>query len=182
MSAQDGRSRIRQAAAALFGDRGFHDVTVREIAEAAQVSPALVIKLFGSKAELYTTASTITVPLSDLDLPRERVGRALVQQILNRRDSDAVDPWETLIPRIKQSPTPQATREELRETYLSGIARTIGDRTEDRRHASAVACQLLGLAQGIRIAGYFPAGQFDSDAVVEQYSQAVQAHVDQANR
>ncbi|PQZ98144.1 TetR family transcriptional regulator [Arthrobacter sp. MYb224] len=180
MSAVDGRGRIRQAASALFGERGFHDVTVREIAEAAQVSPALVIKLFGSKAELYTVASTITVPLADLDLPRERLGRALVQQILNRRDAAVVDPWETLVPRIRQSPTPEVTQRELRETYLAGLARTIADTTADRRHASAVACQLLGLAEGIRVLGYFAAEDFDSDEVVEQYAAAVQLHIDRA--
>ncbi|PRB67587.1 TetR/AcrR family transcriptional regulator [Arthrobacter sp. MYb213] len=180
MSADNGRARIRKAAAELFGERGFHDVTVREIAEIAEVSPALVIKLFGSKAELYTVANTVTVPLADLDLPRERLGRAMVQQILNRREDDAIDPWETLVPRIRQSPTPEITQQELREKYLNGVAQIIGDTTENRRHASAVACQLLGLAEGIRVLGYFPAEEFDSDDVVEQYASAVQVHIDRA--
>lgn len=39
MSTDNGRARIRKAAAGLFGERGFHDVTVREIAEIAEVSP-----------------------------------------------------------------------------------------------------------------------------------------------
>lgn len=180
MSADNGRARIRKAAAELFSERGFHDVTVREIAETAQVSPALIIKLFGSKAELYTVASTVTVPLADLDLPRERLGRALVQQILNRRDAGIVDPWQTLVPRINQSPTPEITQQELREKYLNGIAQIIGDASTDRRHASAVSCQLLGLAEGLRVLGYFPEDEFDADEVVEQYASGVQVHIDRA--
>lgn len=142
--------------------------------------PALVIKLFGSKAELYTVANTVTVPLADLDLPRESLGRAMVQQILNRREDDVIDPWQTLVPRIRQSPTPKITQQELREKYLNGVARIIGDTTEDRRHASAVACQLLGLAEGLRVLGYFPSEEFDPDEVVEQYAYTVQIHIDRA--
>ena len=41
-------ARIRDAAIELFGSRGF-DVGVRAIAEAAGVSPGLVIHHFGSK-------------------------------------------------------------------------------------------------------------------------------------
>lgn len=182
MSTLDGRARIRQAASTLFSERGFHEVTVREIAEAARVSPSLVIKLYGSKAELYTVASNINIPLADLDLPRDRIGRALVQQILNRRDAGLVEPWEILILQIKQSPTPEATQAELRDKYLASLAKIIGDGSKDLRHASAVACQLLGLAEGLRVAGFFPITDFTSDLVVEQYTDAVQLHIDRANR
>lgn len=180
MSGGNGRGRIRRAAAILFGEHGYHDVTVREIAEAAAVSPGLVIKLFGSKAELYTVASPITVPLAELEIPRNRLGRALVQQILNRRDAGVNEPWETLVPRIRQSPTPEATQRELRDTYLAGVAAIIGDTTTDRRHAAAVACQLLGLAEGVRVAGYFTPPEIGSDDVVDLYAAAVQHHIDQA--
>lgn len=46
------RARIRDAALHLFGDRGFSATTVRAIAEAADVSPALVVHHFGSKQGL----------------------------------------------------------------------------------------------------------------------------------
>ncbi|MDT0331275.1 TetR/AcrR family transcriptional regulator [Nocardiopsis lambiniae] len=45
------RARIRDAAVVCFGDHGFK-VTVRTIAEKAEVSPGLVIHHFGSKAGL----------------------------------------------------------------------------------------------------------------------------------
>lgn len=46
------RSRIRDAAIALFGAHGVDGVSVRRIAEAADASPALVIHHFGSKEGL----------------------------------------------------------------------------------------------------------------------------------
>ncbi len=46
------RATIRNAALALFAERGHDAVTMREIAAAASVSPALVVHHFGSKAGL----------------------------------------------------------------------------------------------------------------------------------
>ena len=45
-------ARIRDAAIGLFAERGVAATTVREIAEAAAVSPGLVIHHFGSKDAL----------------------------------------------------------------------------------------------------------------------------------
>ncbi|MDX5317826.1 MAG: TetR/AcrR family transcriptional regulator [Actinomycetes bacterium] len=47
-----GRQRILASALALFAERGTSAVTVRDIAAAADVSPALVLHHFGSKAGL----------------------------------------------------------------------------------------------------------------------------------
>ncbi|WP_051619658.1 TetR/AcrR family transcriptional regulator [Haematomicrobium sanguinis] len=60
-------ARIRKEAITLFAERGFAKTSVRAIAEAAQVSPGLVIHHFGSKEELrkscddYITEEIITL-------------------------------------------------------------------------------------------------------------------------
>lgn len=180
MTAPDGRSRIRDAANELFDQHGYHEVTVRQIAETAAVSPGLVIKLFGSKAELYSAIGPLKVPFSELDLPRERLGRALVQQILHRREADLAEPWATLIPKIRQSPTPGETGEVERANFLGSVADLIGDTTTDQRHAAALTCQLVGLAEGIRVAGFFDTGQIGPDEVVDLYADAVQRQIDRA--
>lgn len=46
------RAKIRDAALHLFADHGADAITVRQIAASAQVSPALVIRHFGSKESL----------------------------------------------------------------------------------------------------------------------------------
>lgn len=84
------------------------------------------------------------------------------------------------VPRISQSPTPEATQQELRSTYLTGLAAIIGDTTTDRIHATAVVCQLLELAEGVRVAGYFAATDIDCDEVGGLCAAAVQHHIDRA--
>ncbi|GGP89557.1 TetR/AcrR family transcriptional regulator [Streptosporangium pseudovulgare] len=48
--------RILDAARALFADRGFERTTIRAVAAAAGVDPALVMQYFGSKQELFSRA------------------------------------------------------------------------------------------------------------------------------
>lgn len=53
-----GRARIRDAAIALFAERGFAGASLRDIAEAAQVSAGLVRHHFGSKDGLRQACDT----------------------------------------------------------------------------------------------------------------------------
>jgi AcrR family transcriptional regulator len=48
--------RILAVARALFADRGFERTTIRAVAAAARVDPALVMQYFGSKQELFSRA------------------------------------------------------------------------------------------------------------------------------
>jgi AcrR family transcriptional regulator len=60
MSRRDRRrqteQRILARARELFGARGFERTTIRAVAEAAEVDPALVMQYFGSKQGLFTAA------------------------------------------------------------------------------------------------------------------------------
>jgi AcrR family transcriptional regulator len=51
--------RILAMARALFADRGFERTTIRAVAAAARVDPALVMQYFGSKQELFSRAIRI---------------------------------------------------------------------------------------------------------------------------
>lgn len=57
------RARIRDEAFRLFAERGHDAVTVREIASAAGVSPALILRHYGSKDELCTVVDDHAVAL-----------------------------------------------------------------------------------------------------------------------
>ncbi len=66
------RANIRNAALRLFAERGHDAVTVREIAAAARVSPALVVHHFGSKDALRAAvdahaAASFDVVFAELD-------------------------------------------------------------------------------------------------------------------
>jgi AcrR family transcriptional regulator len=65
------RSQILGAAIELFGKRGFHATTVREIAERAQVSTGLVYQYFGDKEDVLFLALQKV-----LDTYKERIPQA----------------------------------------------------------------------------------------------------------
>jgi AcrR family transcriptional regulator len=51
--------RILAAAQALFAENGYEKTTVRAVAAAADIDPALVIRYFGSKQELFHRAARL---------------------------------------------------------------------------------------------------------------------------
>ncbi|MEU1667923.1 helix-turn-helix domain-containing protein [Streptomyces sparsogenes] len=54
--------RILAAARELFAERGFERTTIRAVASAAEVDPALVMQYFGSKQQLFSRAVQISLP------------------------------------------------------------------------------------------------------------------------
>lgn len=82
-----GKAAIRNAALSLFADHGPDAVSVRQIAAAAQVSPALILHHFGSKDGLRVAVGEHVVALID-DLGRQ-------QSPTDVRDVVAGDPSKT---------------------------------------------------------------------------------------
>lgn len=69
----DTRGAIQSAALALFSEMGYEKVSLRAVARAAEVDPALIHHYFDNKADLFAR--------SVLDLPLD--AEAIVQQILD---------------------------------------------------------------------------------------------------
>ncbi|MFC6022556.1 TetR family transcriptional regulator [Plantactinospora solaniradicis] len=61
--------RILAAARTLFAERGFERTTIRSVAAAAQVDPALVMQYFGSKQGLFVRA--VQAPLVGAPMPAD---------------------------------------------------------------------------------------------------------------
>lgn len=114
------RARIRDAAILLFGRLGFSATTVRAVADAAQVSPGLVIHHFGSKDELRVACDeyVVTEFLSRKDElaggdPAAAIGRWLAD----------TETFEPLIDYLARMLTAQTTSgDELFDRLLSGTA------------------------------------------------------------
>lgn len=101
------RDRILRAAAAAFSQRGFRGVTVRDLAQQAQVNLAAVNYHFRSKEELYSAvidhalelwlAETITLDELSDGAPLEQVVRLLVSALV----APAIEREEApLLPRL----------------------------------------------------------------------------------
>lgn len=88
------RDQVLAAATDLFARRGFEGTTIRAIAEAAGVDPAMVGHYFGTKDELFR--AVIGAPLFpetvlpiDGSVPRARLGAELLRRVLAVWESPA---------------------------------------------------------------------------------------------
>lgn len=173
----DSREAIRRAAGQLFAERGYAAVTIREIAARAGVSPALVIKLHGSKAELYAEVGPGDLRLGELGVPPEHLGRAMVLFVLNRRRRGDPEPWCALVGGVRDAPSAEAGAAHLADA-VQAVIELIGDTTDGHPHASAIICQMIGLAEGLRVLDLFPTETASSDDVVAMFAPGLQAQVD----
>ncbi|HYE85962.1 MAG TPA: CerR family C-terminal domain-containing protein [Vicinamibacterales bacterium] len=134
----DTRQRLIDAAAKLFADRGFANVTVREICKASNANVAAVNYHFGDKAGLYRAVVTlaISVMLETNELsqragegrsPEDQI-RGFVRVFVTRLTGDGPTSWiHRLMAREFEHPTEaldlvltQVVRPRLE--YLSNIA------------------------------------------------------------
>jgi len=81
------REEILRAARTLFAARGYDATSIRAIAAAAEVNPALVHHFFGTKDEVFIAALDVPINPGEtianvLDGPRSEVGERLVRTFL----------------------------------------------------------------------------------------------------
>src|SRR5690625_3001915 len=83
------KSAILIAAREQFARHGYHRATVRAVAAAAAIDPAMVMRYFGSKAGLFEAAVTVDLELPDLSsVPAGQVGHTLIRHFLTRWEQD----------------------------------------------------------------------------------------------
>jgi len=79
-------ARVLDGARRLFAERGFERTTIRAVAAAAQVDPALVMQYFGSKRDLFARAVQAPPPIPPASPGHESGTDALVDQLLTTLD------------------------------------------------------------------------------------------------
>ena len=177
-SPTDSHERIVQVARRLFGERGYTAVTIRAVASEAGVSPALVMKVAGSKEGLFALATpTEPTPLAP-DVPLDGLGEQLVRRMIQRREDDAAEPWLRALYLLLDAPDPEGVRAEFRERMFAGFTHRETSPRESTRHVDELACLLVGLAAGLRTFRLFDPRSTDLDAVVAEYGAIVQRVLD----
>jgi AcrR family transcriptional regulator len=154
------RAAIGEAARAQFADFGYHGATIRGIAAAADVDPALIHHYYGTKEALFADAMRLPAVPSEL----------LAAAIANRPDDSdlgahmvrtALTVWEsagvkdTFVGLLKSAVTSEQAsimlREFIADTILTTVAKATGldkqwSPAEAKFRATLVATQMLGLA------------------------------------
>lgn len=138
------RSAILAVAQSQFGEQGFERTTIRSVASAAGVDPALVMHYFGSKAELFATAARFDVQFPDLS----GVGPDGVADVLLPMFVGVWGPHGPFLPLLRAAATNRAAAAALLEVFVERVTPTLSavvpDRGADR--AALVGSQVLGLA------------------------------------
>jgi AcrR family transcriptional regulator len=151
------REAILSAARAQFAEHGYDGATIRAIARAAGVDPALVHHYFGGKENLFAAAmklplipsEVITAALTRRD-PSDSLGTHMVRTALSVWESaDVRGPFQAMLRSALTSERAAATlREFITEAILRPVANAAGGGVAERTpfRASLVATQMLGLA------------------------------------
>lgn len=140
------RATILAAARERFAADGYEKATIRAIARDAKIDPSMVMRYYGSKADLFAAAVAIDPGLPSLPLePREAIGRTLVRHFLTL--------WEeneelTALMRVGATDPAAADRMQnvLREQLIP-LARRVGPEPEQApMRAALCSSTVLGLA------------------------------------
>ncbi|MGH3657831.1 MAG: TetR family transcriptional regulator [Micromonosporaceae bacterium] len=144
------RTVILAAATEEFAERGYDQVTIRDIAARAGCSPAMVMKCGGSKRDLFYAAATINPPPLP-DAPTSRLGAALVGDLIARFTDHSLEPLNRALVLRLTAPDPASVRERFITGYLDPLAERLGGGVDARLRAELVVAALLGLAATLRI-------------------------------
>lgn len=146
-SADVTRERILQHASDQFGATGFERTTIRSVARAAGVDPALVMRHFGSKEGLFAAAIEISLALPPpADLPIAELAEHLAEHFVRLWDST---PALQIL--LRTAATHPLGAQRMRAVFSEQVAPWIADLPADGRdtrsvRAALVASAVLGFA------------------------------------
>lgn len=177
------REAIRAAALEQFTKHGYDRATIRDIAAAAGVDPALVLHYFGSKDQLLVAA--LEFPVN----PRELVSELLaggVDGLGERLLRRALSVWSsepgggTMVGLIRSSASHEEAARMMREFFtrevIGQVAKSLNVPQPGLR-AALVASQLIGLAMARFVVRFEPIASAPIDDMVAWYAPTLQRYL-----
>lgn len=137
---------ILAAAREQFALHGYQAATIRGIAAAARIDPAMVMRYYGNKEGLFAAAAEFDLRLPDLAaLPRDAAGAAFVDHFLDRWEGD-----EALMALLRAAVNHEAAAARMQAIFAAqvrpAVAKWRGDGGAGAAAAAGlIATQLLGL-------------------------------------
>ena len=150
------RQAILEAARGTFAEAGYERATIRAIAAAAGVDPALVHHYFGTKEELFVTAHELPLSpaaaLATLANGEGTLGERVARAYLGASPTEG-GPFESLVRSAMTNPTARAMlRRFIERGMLDALAPYLG--TPDARLRLILAgSHLMGLLVARRVLG-----------------------------
>ena len=180
----DTRGAIQSAALTLFSEMGYEKVSLRAVARAADVDPALIHHYFDNKADLFTR-SVLDLPLDAeaivrqiLDGPTDTIGERTVMAFLGAWDAPGAG--ERFTAMMRAAITDPGARRPLSEfmsrEVLVKVAEAIGHNNAKLRAQLGVSL-LLGLALSRDIFELPALVKARNPALAKSLGRAMQAHL-----
>jgi AcrR family transcriptional regulator len=177
-------ARILEAARDEFAENGWAGTTIRAVARAAGVDPALIYHYFGSKEGLLDAATA--PPQRWLDAvartwatPKADLGKQLLRTVLDSWSDEEIAP--TLRAVLLTAAHEPKTRDKLRvivERSLIGESTLGGDEHDRLRRSGLIATQLIGFAMMRYVWKIEPIASMSEDEVLTAIAPNLQRYID----
>jgi len=183
--APDTRGEILAAARREFASKGFDRTSMRGIARAAGVDPALIHHYFDGKDGLF--AASMDLPLSPreklaeaLDVPRDQAGVAIVSTLLTVWDDEEYRP--ALLAALRSLTSGGDAGLVLRKGFLEGmifpVLRQEIEGSVSDRALGLMGTQIVGLIVARHLVEFEPIASMDRDALAELIGPTLQRYID----
>ena len=155
------RADILAAARRRFATEGYERTTLRAVAADVGVDAALVIRYFGSKQDLFATATDFMIDLPDLsDADPDDIADMLLPRYFAVWEDD-----HTFLALLRAAMTSRVAAETLNETLATHVAPTLKAATPDhsRQRIALTDAFVIGLAATRSVLGNLPVAEFSRD-------------------
>ncbi|ANP56809.1 AcrR family transcriptional regulator [Streptomyces griseochromogenes] len=164
-------ARILDSARELFAEKGFERTTIRAVAAAASVDPALVMQYFGSKRELFEHA------VQPIPAPPTATGTdALVDQLLATLGLELGGLPEGTLAMMRSMLTDPAAADQVRADLgrqIDSIGAALPAAEDAGLRAALVVTALLGVTIGHQLLGLAPLRDAPADRIAALLRPAV---------
>lgn len=177
-------ARILAAARGEFARHGSAGTTIRAVARAADVDPALVYHYFGSKEGLLDAATNppqrwLESVAATWVTPLPQLGTALLRLMLSAWADDEIGPVLRAV--LQTAAHEVSTREKLRrvvENQLIGVSQLGADENDRLTRSGLISSQLMGLAMMRYVWRIEPIASMSEDELVAAVAPNLQRYID----
>ncbi|GAA4987657.1 TetR family transcriptional regulator [Streptomyces hyderabadensis] len=180
----DTRDRILASAREEFSERGYEKTSVRGIAKAAGVDPALVHHYFGTKEQVFEAA--IEVAFAPALRAPEAVGDAPLDEVGERLTRFILDLWENpasrtpLLAIVRSAVNNETAAAVFRRLIAAQVLRRVAaqvDLPDAELRVELAAAQLVGCAMLRYVIKVEPLASADPEQIIARLAPVVQGHL-----
>jgi AcrR family transcriptional regulator len=171
------RTAILSAARRRFAGDGYERATIRAIAADAGIDPSMVIRYFGSKADLYAAASAIDLAVPDLGDAGDAAA-AYVRAFLARWEAGENAAEAVLLRTAPTHPDAAARVQAIFDKEIvPALRKALPDDPDVRERAALLLSQTLGIAYCRYLLGIEPLASMDVGDVAVMATRAAEGHL-----